>query len=205
MSNTARPRLTAKRTAASKKVALPLSISEWRPAPLVGQVVLVTTRNKDGTSNIAPKCWASMVASAPLTLAFNCNLKHWTARNVLRGREFVVNVPGAELASRVWATAGLPHPRPVEAAGFTPLASTKVKPPRVAECRAHLECVLDRHLTYGREVVLFGRIVAASADSAVTGAADPFALYRTFVYLEPGTYGIIGGARRARYLRRKRS
>jgi flavin reductase (DIM6/NTAB) family NADH-FMN oxidoreductase RutF len=190
---------------ASRKIDLPLSISEWRPAPLVGQVVLVTTLNKDGTSNIAPKCWAGMVASAPLTLAFNCNREHWTARNVLRGREFVVNVPGSALASRVWAIPGLPHPRPIEAAGFTPLASTKVRPPRVAECRAHLECVLDRHVTYGKEVVLFGRIVAASADQAVAKAENPFALYRTFVYLEPGTYGVIGGARRARRLGRKRA
>jgi flavin reductase (DIM6/NTAB) family NADH-FMN oxidoreductase RutF len=203
MSNTARGRPTTNKNAASRKVALPLSISEWRPAPLVGQVVLVTTRNADGTSNIAPKCWAGMVASAPLTLAFNCNLTHWTARNVLRSREFVVNVPGAELASRVWAIPGLPHPRSVESAGFTPLPSTKVKPPRVEECRAHLECVLDRYVKYGREVVLFGRIVAASADKAVAEARDPFALLRSFVYLEPGTYGIIGRARRAHQLRRK--
>jgi flavin reductase (DIM6/NTAB) family NADH-FMN oxidoreductase RutF len=170
----------------------------------VGQVVLVTTQNEDGTSNIAPKCWAGRVASAPLTLAFNCNLEHWTARNVLRSREFVVNVPGAELASRVWAIPGLPHPRPVESAGFTSLMPTKVKPRRVAECRAHLECVLDRKVIYGKEVVLFGRIVAASADKAVTEARNPFALFRSFVYFEPGTYGIIGRGRRAHALTRKR-
>jgi flavin reductase (DIM6/NTAB) family NADH-FMN oxidoreductase RutF len=196
MSHTARPRAAANRSAESRKVALPLSIATWRPAPLVGQVVLVTTRNEDGTSNIAPKCWASMVASAPLTLGFNCNLDHWTARNVLRSRQFVVNVPGAELASRVWAIAGLAHPRPVEAAGFTSLPATKVQPPRVAECRAHLECVLDRHLIFGREVFLVGRVVAASADKEVATARNPFAEYRSFVYLEAGTYGIIGSGRR---------
>ena len=204
MSKIARLRATAKGKATSGKVDLPLSITEWRPAPLVGQVVLVTTQNKDGTSNIAPKCWAGMVASAPLTLAFNCNVEHWTAQNVLRSREFVVNVPGVELASRVWATAGLPHPRSIEAAGFTPLASTKVTPPRVAECRAHLECVLDRRVSYGREVVLFGRIVAASADKAVAEARNPFAQFRTFVYLEPGVYGIIGRAHRVHGPRRRR-
>src|SRR5208282_1617024 len=146
------------------KVELSGAATGWHPPPLVGQVVLVTTLNEDGTTNIAPKCWASMVASEPPTLAFNCNVKHWTARNVLRSGEFVVNVPGAELASAVWATSRLPHPRPLELAGFTPLAATKIKPPRVAECRVHLECVLDRHLTFGAEVLLIGRIVAASAD-----------------------------------------
>ena len=145
-----------------------------------------------------------MVASQPPTLAFNCNLEHWTARNVLRSREFVVNVPGAEIVSNVWATGHLSHPRSVEAAGFTPIASAKVKPPRVAECRVHLECTLDRHVKYGREVVLFGKIVAASADEAVTKAVDPFSVYRTFVYLEVGTYGIIGAARRVHSPKSKR-
>ena len=27
----------------------------WHPSPLIGQIVLVTTLNADGTSNIAPK------------------------------------------------------------------------------------------------------------------------------------------------------
>ena len=162
----------------------------------MGQVVLITTLNPDGSTNIAPKCWASMVASEPPTLAFNCNREHWTARNVLQSREFVVNVPGVELAGLVWNTGRLPHPRPVEAAGLTPLPALRVKPPRVAECRAHLECTLERHLTYGSEVLLIGRIVAASADASVVEASDPFRVMKTFVYLEAGTYGVIGEARR---------
>lgn len=185
---TARPR--------SRKVGLPLSITEWRPAPIVGQVVLVTTCNEDGSTNIAPKCWAAMVASKPMHAAFNCNRKHWTARNVLRSGEFVLNVPGAELAERVWATSGLPHPRPVESAGFTAIPASRIRPPRIAECRAHLECSLVRHINFGEEVWLLGRVEAASADAEVARSADPFAVMNSFVYLESGTYGIIGGANR---------
>ena len=187
------------------KVELSGAATGWHPPPLVGQVVLVTTCNKDGTTNIAPKCWASMVASNPPHLAFNCNRGHWTAQNVLRSREFVVNLPGVELANRVWRVSQLPHPRPVEAAGFTALPAGRVKPPRIAECRAHLECTLVAHKDFGQEVWLLGRIVAASADPEVASADDPFAVMRSFVYLAPGTYGIIGGARRARKLRSPRS
>ncbi len=181
-----------------EKVDLPLSIAEWHPAPLVGQVVLVTTCNEDGTTNIAPKCWAAMVASDPLHLAFNCNREHWTAQNVLRSREFVVNVPGVELAEKVWNVSRIPHPRPVERAGLTPLAASRVRPPRVGECRAHLECSLVQHMDFGDEVWLLGRVVAASADKEVAKARDPFAVMRSFVYLEPGTYAVIGGAIRVR-------
>ena len=180
------------------KVELPLSIAEWRPAPIVGQVVLVTSCNEDGTTNVAPKCWAALVASQPLHLGFNCNRDHWTARNILRSREFVVNVPGVELAEKVWATSRLPHPRPPEAAGFTALPSTRVRPPRLAECHAHLECSLVQHLEFGSEVWLLGRVVAASADAKVARAEDPFAVMKSFVYLEPGVFGIIGGANQVR-------
>jgi hypothetical protein len=79
--------------------------------------VLVTTLNKDGTSNIAPKCWASMVASDPPTRGFNCTRGHWTAQNILRRKELVLKIPGAELAFAVWATIQLDCPRPVGAAG----------------------------------------------------------------------------------------
>ena len=156
----------------------------------------MTTRNRDGTTNIAPKCWASMVASDPPHLAFNCNREHWTARNILRSREFVVNIPGIELAEKIWGVIQLPHPRPVEAAGFTALPSKRVKPPRVAECRAHLECTLVDHKDFGSEVWLLGRVVAASADPDVARAKDPYRRMRSFVYLEPGTFGVIGGERR---------
>jgi flavin reductase (DIM6/NTAB) family NADH-FMN oxidoreductase RutF len=170
-----------------EKVAFDPDKHTWRPSPLIGQIVLVTTLNADGTSNIAPKSWISMMAFEPPILALGCNVQHWTGRNILERGEFVVNVPEAELAEAVWRTCDLPHPCPVEAAGFTPVPSLKVRPPRVGECRAHLECVLDRHLTYGDELVVFGRIVAGSVDAVALGADDPYAYLRMFAFLEDST------------------
>lgn len=173
------------------KVSLGLDKRTWHPSPLVGQIVLVTTLNEDGTSNIAPKSWISMMAFEPSILAIGCNLQHWTAQNILRSKEFVVNVPGAELAKIVWESSELPHPRPVEAVGLTPLPALKVKPPRIEECKAHLECALDRHLTYEDEVILLGQIVATSVDQEARVAKDPYEYLRMFVYLEGNTYGVI--------------
>jgi flavin reductase (DIM6/NTAB) family NADH-FMN oxidoreductase RutF len=177
-----------------EKVRLSSDKHAWHPSPLLGQVVLVTTLNEDGTSNIAPKSWISMMAFHPPILALGCNLQHWTARNVLRSGEFVVNVPGAELAETVWRLSDLPHPRPIEAAGLTPAPAAVVAPPRVDECRAHLECVLDRHLTYGDEVVLLARILDVSVDREATTSADPYSYLRLIVYLEGSTFGVIEGA-----------
>ncbi len=179
-----------------EEVSFSLNKHDWHPSPILGQIVLITTLNADGTSNIAPKSWISMMAFEPPILALGCNLQHWTAQNTLARKEFVVNMPGAELAEIVWKSHELPHPRPVEAAGLTAIPALKVKPPRVEECKAHLECVLDRHLAYGDEVILLGQIVAASIDKIAFAAHDPYEYLRVFVYLEGSTYGMIERAQR---------
>ena len=102
-----------------EKVSLALDKRTWRPSPLLGQVVLVTSLNADGQSNVAPKSWLSMMAFEPALLALGCNLAHWTAQNVIDRHEFVVNIPGAELAEIVWKAHTLSHPRPVERIGLT--------------------------------------------------------------------------------------
>jgi flavin reductase (DIM6/NTAB) family NADH-FMN oxidoreductase RutF len=179
-----------------QKVDLSADKRQWRPSPLVGQIVLVTTLNEDGTSNVAPKSWVSMMAFEPPLLALGCNLRHWTARNILDRREFVVNVPGAELAEIVWKSHTLPHPRPVECTGLTPIPARKVKPPRIEECKAHLECILVQHLIYSTEMILLGRIVAVSVDQNLLEVEDPYAYLQAFVFLEDQIYGVIERSQR---------
>ena len=178
-----------------KKIDLDLDKHTWHPSPLLGQIVLVTTLNRDGTSNLAPKSWISMMAFDPPILALGCNLEHWTARNILERKECVVNVPGAELVKAVWKSSKLPHPRPVEAAGLTPMPAVKVRPPRIAECKAHLECRLDQHLAYEDEVIFLGQIVAVSVDREACQARDPYEYLRMPVYLEDAAYGVIERSR----------
>jgi flavin reductase (DIM6/NTAB) family NADH-FMN oxidoreductase RutF len=174
-----------------EKISIPLDKHSWSPSPLIGQIVLVTTRNEDGGSNLAPKSWISMMAFEPPLLALGCNLSHWTAQNILRSHEFVVNIPGEELVDVIWRTNSLPHPRPVEAAGLTPVPAQKVKPPLIDECKAHLECVLEKHLVYGTEVIFIAEIAAVSIDKAALSASDPYQFLKMVVFLENAKYGVI--------------
>jgi len=66
-----------------EKLSLSPDKRTWRPSPLLGQIVLVTSLNKDGQSNVAPKSWLSMMAFEPSLLALGCDLAHWTAQNIL--------------------------------------------------------------------------------------------------------------------------
>lgn len=178
------------------KISLAPDKRVWSPSPLAGQIVLVTTLNQDGQSNVATKSWISMMAFDPPTLALGCNLAHQTAQNILRDREFVVNVPGAELADLAWRVPALPHPRPVEAVGLTPIPAQKVHPPLIQECKAHLECTLVQHLTFGTEIVLFGEILAGAIDREAFESPDPYQYLKMFVFLEDGRFGVIEDSRR---------
>lgn len=174
-----------------EKVDYQVDKRRWKPSPLIGQIVLVTSLNQDGQSNVAPKSWVSMMAFEPSMLALGCNLEHWTAQNILRSHEYVINIPGEDLVEVVWQSHTMPHPRLVEDTGLTPIPAQEVKAPRIEECKAHLECRLDQQLTYGKEVIIIGKIVAASIDRQAIEAQDPYEYMRLIAFLEAGTYGVI--------------
>lgn len=114
-------------------------------------VVLVSSLNDDGTTNLAPlsSCWA-----LGWTLVLGVALDTQTIVN-LRGRpECVVNFPSPDLWQAVERLAPLTGRNPIPehkdkrfrfesdkfgAAGLTPMASQSVSPPRVSECPAQLE------------------------------------------------------------------
>jgi flavin reductase (DIM6/NTAB) family NADH-FMN oxidoreductase RutF len=173
------------------KRELPLDKHDWHPSPLPGQLVLVSTCDADGAPNVAPKSWVTMAAFAGPVLAFGCNVAHATYRNVETTREFVVNVVPAALADRVWALAELHGGERLRSAGLTLEPAAAVRPPLVAECSAHLECTLDSVKHFGDEVLIFGRVVAATTEESYDALAPVF-------FLESGTYAPLGPPQRVR-------
>lgn len=114
-------------------------------------VVLVTTRNEDGTPNLMPmsSAWA---LGRHVTLGFGTGSK--TLANLRREPECVLNLPSPEHWTMVERLAPLTGMNPVpdykrdlfryepdkfSASGFTPVPSHVVAPPRVAECRLQIE------------------------------------------------------------------
>ncbi|GAA2757310.1 flavin reductase family protein [Actinopolymorpha rutila] len=114
-------------------------------------VVLVTTRNPDGSANITPMSSAWALGS---TVVLGLGDSGQAVPNLERERECVLNLPSADLWERVERLAPLTgrHPVPAAkagkyrhepdkfgAAGLTPLPAETVRPPRIAECALHLE------------------------------------------------------------------
>jgi flavin reductase (DIM6/NTAB) family NADH-FMN oxidoreductase RutF len=122
-------------------------------------VVLVSSTNPDGTTNLAPMSSAWWLGQeAMLGLAAGSR----TTQNLIRTGETVLNLAPTSLVEQVDRLAlltGSPElsehkratgyryePRKFEAAGLTPQRSELVAPDRVRECPLQLECrVVDHH------------------------------------------------------------
>ncbi|MEM2885903.1 MAG: flavin reductase family protein, partial [Thermoproteota archaeon] len=136
-------------------------------------VVLITTVNREGTQNASVKT-NFMTASPMRSYAFCCSPEHHTYRNILETGEFVVNVPTEDIIGKVLKVAKMTeNPSPsgvneIERAGLTPILSEKVRPPRIEECVAHYECVLDWH----RDALILGKVVFASVDKSLLEGVD---------------------------------
>jgi len=128
-------------------------------------ITIVTTVDRDGRVNAALK--SLVMYCSTQDIMFGCNVEHDTAKNVLETGEFVVNIPSTDILKQIAVTA-VPYPRGVneiEEAGLTAIPSSKVRPPRIKECKAHAECKLIWHKRLGGNAIVFiGRVVALSVD-----------------------------------------
>lgn len=168
--------------------------------PLVGQVVLITSVNREKVASLAAQSWISVFASRPAIVGFGCNTNQPTAKNILSTGEFVINVPGAELAKKIW---GMPDAETeendqIQKAGLTPVKSMKISTPRIAECKAHLECSLDWTKKYGEQMIIFGRVLLASVDKEAVEAdlGQRYKYLKLFSDLDDGVYGVIKEAKK---------
>ncbi|MDR3727391.1 MAG: flavin reductase family protein [Terracidiphilus sp.] len=142
-------------------------------------VALVSTVDRDGVVNLAPFSAFTMAGSNPPAVLFcpalrapkeaepgvHPDMRKDTLRNIEQTCEFVVNAVSEAIAAATNATAAEVPPEVDEfhLAGLTPVASEAVRPPRVAESPAAMECKLLQVIYVGREpgagVIVLGEVV----------------------------------------------
>jgi len=157
-------------------------------------IALVSTVNAAGAANLAPFSFFSGVGSNPPTVLFCPALRtdssvepasrKDTLLNVEATGEFVVNVVSEAIAAAANMTAAEVPPEVDEfaLARLTPLASDVVRPPRVAESPAQMECKLLQVIYTSRKpaggVIVLGEIVRfhVRADLVENFRVDPAGL-----------------------------
>ncbi len=163
-----------------ERLDLPLELdpTDWTKAEvydLVTSLVIprpvawVSTVSTDHLRNLAPHSYFNLVADIPPHVAFSSIGVKDTLRNVQATGEFVVNIAGQDLQEALDAT-GVSLPSSSDEfsfAGLAPAPSVRVRPPRVAEARAHLECKLVTVVSVGNGHIVIGRVVHVHVDSSI--------------------------------------
>jgi len=168
----------------------------------VKPIVLVTTLGPRDIPNVAPKTQCMDVGRDEDYFAFVCTPKHHTYQNAKANGEFVVNYPGPELIHKVSAASQFAeNVDEIALAGLTSIPSLVVKPPRIKECRVHLECMVEEVKDLDAASIILGKIVARSANKEVSferGKAEEsinlLFNYPLLAYVYPNHYTTIRAA-----------
>lgn len=141
--------------------AYPILSSLVTPRP----IAWVTTLNCDGVVNAAPFSFFNVLGAKPPIVGI-CpgdradGAPKDTARNIRQNHEFVVNLVDEALAEAMNRTAAsLPYgTSELAGSGLTTKPSSTVKPPRIAESPASLECAEWGTLQIGDNRLVIGLV-----------------------------------------------
>jgi flavin reductase (DIM6/NTAB) family NADH-FMN oxidoreductase RutF len=173
------------------ELPLEVGIADWAPDDLYflhtslivpRPIAWVSSVSADGRPNLAPFSYFNAVSDDPPMVMFVCDGQKNTLRNVRASHEFVINLASVDLAEKLDATA-IEFPddeNEFEWAGVEAEPSRTVRPPRVADAKAAMECALDRVVDIGVDShVVFGFVkhYRVAASIWANGRVDP-QLYR---------------------------
>ena len=136
----------------------------------------ISTRSAQGVLNLAPYSFFNAFNYVPPIVGFASIGAKDTLRNVQETGEFVWNLATRDLAEAMNQTCAAVAPEMSEfaLAGLTPLPSTLVQPPRVAESPVTMECRCTQTLQLqgadGAQVptwLVLGEVVAVHIDTAL--------------------------------------
>jgi len=130
---------------------------------LIGSIIprpiaVISTRNIDGSNNLAPFSFFTAISAQPMIIAFCPMIRSSdgqfkdTVKNILRENEFVLNFCTENNYQKVnMASTELPYGEDeFEFAGLTPMDSQLVKAKRLKESPVQFECVFRDMLCYGK-------------------------------------------------------
>lgn len=142
-------------------------------------IAVVSTKNEDGTNNVAPFSFFTGISAKPFIVCF-CPLirssngeKKDTVKNIERTKEFVINFCTEDNADMVnSASAELAYgDDEFKYAGLTPIDSDMVNVARVKESPIHFECKLRDILSYGDKpgagTLITGEVVRVHIDEKI--------------------------------------
>ncbi|HEY7148244.1 MAG TPA: flavin reductase [Gaiellaceae bacterium] len=136
----------------------------WQRVFSVAPLVIVGSKDTDGTYDLAPKHMAMPLGWRD-GYGFVCTPRHRTYRNIERHGVFTVSFPRSFqiVQAALAATSREPDGTKPALAALPTFLATRVDGVLVHGCYAFLECELDRFVEIDDASLVIGRIVAAAA------------------------------------------
>ena len=182
----------------SKLMSLDVNSPIWDRFFTVAPLVVIGTREADGTDDLAPKHMVTPLGWDNF-FGFVCTESHSTYQNIKRDGEFTVSFPNPDqviLASLSASPRCEDDTKP--ALGALPtFPATEVNCAFLQNAYLFLECRLDRIIEdFGRNCLIAGRIVAAQVDSSALRDPDQddqdiLMESPLLAYVSPGRYATI--------------
>jgi flavin reductase (DIM6/NTAB) family NADH-FMN oxidoreductase RutF len=122
-------------------------------------IAFASTVDKDGNVNLSPFSFFNVFSANPPILIFSParkakdNTTKHTYENVKEVKEVVINIVNFPMVEQM-SLSSTEYDKGVNEfikSGFTPIASDKIKPPRVAEAPVSFECIVDNVIELGTE------------------------------------------------------
>jgi len=149
---------------------------ERKALPLIypNPVVLVTTIDANNRANVITLTLVGAACWQPPIIGIGVGKNQYSRGLIEKSREFVVNIPKAEMLRDV-EFCGLVSGRNVDKCaktGFTLVPSSKVKPPMIKECPVNLECKVKKKIPLGSNVLFLAEIVCLHVDKEMLDEKD---------------------------------
>lgn len=143
-------------------------------------VAVVSTISPDGVTNLAPFSFFNIIGHAPMALSFAVAgpKSDGTLKDTLRNAqlppqggtgESVINIATEHYAAQMAHTA-MPlaaDGSEFDLTGLTPVASERIRPPRIGEASVAFECRTLQVVEVGRSRLVIGEVVYVHLDDAL--------------------------------------
>lgn len=132
--------------------------------PVPAALIASGSRQK---ANIVTVAWIGIMGSDPPVVGISLKSTRYSLGLIRKTKEFTVNIPSVDKFKEV-DYCGLVSGRrrdKFDDTAFTPISSSKIDAPIIAECPFNMECrVVKGEVAFGKWVVIFGEVVETHVD-----------------------------------------
>ena len=127
--------------------------------------MLITSKNENGSLNVAPFSWITPISAQPLYLLLallTLPRKQDSLKNIERTGEFGVGLPQINLAGKL-VQASFDYPKGVGKFDFLSLTEERpvmINTGLIKECRANFECKVEKLELIGDHTLLIAKVLA---------------------------------------------